>query len=384
MKRGRKKKKGSWRERKKQKMNQQQRPAIQTTTNSIGIQEDEFIINTIDEVPSYVLEYAPVIHLNSKEPFWPANDKDSSKLDLKPSQDDPCSILSLQELNHERCFLTSTISVKSDPLSHPWLVSRNGIPDDNRKSQASTVILILVDKSSIVGKPGTIDAFWFFFYSFNLGPTIANIHFGNHMCIFGFDIPYSLSLPKHLMNILDWNRQIGEEHCMMRFENGKPQAVHLSAHADGHSYTYECLEKIDHKRPYLLGSWFSRVILTHDYSPVKSSRSIMGPGIKLCSFPTLSIPARDKFRAIDPEKDGKLIPCLKFRGQWGDQFSSPTINPQKKLGGGWLSNINLFQPMKRTVSLHNLRWGDGVTGPRDKDLDRPGMNRFGNRIHTSI
>ncbi|POW21419.1 hypothetical protein PSHT_02421 [Puccinia striiformis] len=319
-------------------MNQQQRPAIQTTTNSIGIQEDEFIINTIDEVPSYVLEYAPVIHLNSKEPFWPASleehlrnisilqdDKDSSKLDLKPSQDDP--------------------SLKSDPLSHPWLVSRDGIPDDNRKSQASTVILILVDKSSIVGKPGTIDAFWFFFYSFNLGPTIANIHFGNHMA--------------------DW------EHCMMRFENGKPQAVHLSAHADGHSYTYECLEKSDHKRPLIFSALGSHALYckpgTHDYSPVK----IVGP-------------TRDKFRAIDPEKDGKLIPCLKFRGQWGDQFSSPTINPQKKLGGGWLSNINLFQPMKRTVSLHNLRWGDGVTGPRDKDLDRPGMNRFGNRIHTSI
>ncbi|KAH9471177.1 hypothetical protein MJO28_002977 [Puccinia striiformis f. sp. tritici] len=364
-------------------MNQQQRPAIQTTTNSIGIQEDEFIINTIDEVPSYVLEYAPVIHLNSKEPFWPASleehlrnisilqdDKDSSKLDLKPSQDNPCSILSLPEFNHERCFLTSTISVKSDPLSHPWLVSRNGIPDDNRKSQASTVILILVDKSSIVGKPGTIDAFWFFFYSFNLGPTIANIHFGNHMA--------------------DW------EHCMMRFENGKPQAVHLSAHADGHSYTYECLEKIDHKRPLIFSALGSHALYckpgTHDYSPVKivgpSDHTDRGPlwdpVLNYAAFQHYPSPARDKFRAIDPEKDGKLIPCLKFRGQWGDQFSSPTINPQKKLGGGWLSNINLFQPMKRTVSLHNLRWGDGVTGPRDKDLDRPGMNRFGNRIHTSI
>ncbi|KNZ61958.1 hypothetical protein VP01_132g11 [Puccinia sorghi] len=48
------------------------------------------------------------------------------------------------------------------------------------------------------------------------------------------------------------------------------------------------------------------------------------------------------------------------------------------------SLIKMMEPMRRTMSLHNLRWGDGVTGPRDKDLDRPGMNRFSHHIRTAI
>ncbi|KAH9823302.1 hypothetical protein DFH28DRAFT_854879, partial [Melampsora americana] len=56
------------------------------------------------------------------------------------------------------------------------------------------------------------------------------------------------------------------------------------------------------------------------------------------------------------------INCLKFRGCWGDQFS---LNDQKTL---------------KKLALNHLRWTDGVTGPRDKDLDRIGMNRSNETI----
>ncbi|WAQ82267.1 hypothetical protein PtA15_2A584 [Puccinia triticina] len=362
-------------------------PAILTTTNTFrGANEstrmdeavDPFVTNTLEGVPEFVLEYAPLVHLNSKEPFWPASLEEHLRHTIlhepdgqasRPPEEDPCSILAQRRFNHEKCFLTAAVDVRPAPLDHPWLVSEEGKPGSDRKSPVSPVILILVDKSNITGVPGTLDAFWFFFYSFNLGPTVANIHFGNH--------------------IADW------EHCMMRFENGRPKAAHLSAHADGRSYTYECLEKLgDGKRPVIFSALGSHAMYTkpgtHDYSPVKyvgptdhtDRGPLWDPTLNFAAFQHYPSPARDKFRAIDETKDGKLVPCLKFRGQWGDQFSSPPINPHKP--GGWIANMNMLQPVKRTVSLQSLRWGDGVTGPRDKDLDRAGMNRYSNKIHTSI
>ncbi|PLW43323.1 hypothetical protein PCASD_06129 [Puccinia coronata f. sp. avenae] len=360
--------------------------SILTTTNTLhvpsGVAESEegadpFLVNTLEEVPEYVLEYAPLVHLNTNEPFWPASIEEHLRHTVlkvpeggasRPEEDDPCALLALPEYNHERCFLTAAQDVRPDPLLHPWLVSSDGKPGPDGKSAVSPVILILVDKSAITGVPGTLDAFWFFFYSFNLGPTVANIHFGNH--------------------IADW------EHCMMRFENGQPKAAHLSAHADGASYVYECLEKIG-KRPVIFSALGSHALYpkpgVHDYSPVKivgprdqtDRGPLWDPVLNYAAFQHYPSPARDKFRAIEHDKHHKLVPCLKFCGQWGDEFSSLPIHTTEGGGGSWIAKINMIQPMKRKMSLHNLRWGDGVTGPRDKDLDRPGMNRYSHRIHTS-
>ncbi|KUI60579.1 Putative vacuolar protein sorting-associated protein TDA6 [Cytospora mali] len=73
-------------------------------------------------------------------------------------------------------------------------------------------ILVLVNKGS-----GILDAFWFFFYSYNLGQTVLNMRFGNH--------------------VGDW------EHCMVRFENGVPRAMFLSEHEGGQAFAWSALEK---------------------------------------------------------------------------------------------------------------------------------------------
>ncbi|KFA45962.1 hypothetical protein S40293_07323 [Stachybotrys chartarum IBT 40293] len=91
------------------------------------------------------------------------------------------------------------------------LHSRGHRPDDDGYSKAPAV-LVLVDKGS-----GVLDAFWFFFYSYNLGQTVLGIRFGNH--------------------VGDW------EHCMMRFENGEPRAIFFSEHEGGQAYAYEAVEK---------------------------------------------------------------------------------------------------------------------------------------------
>lgn len=84
-------------------------------------------------------------------------------------------------------------------------------PDASGYSRAPAV-LVLVDKGS-----GVLDAFWFFFYSYNLGQTVLNMRFGNH--------------------VGDW------EHCMVRFENGVPRAMFLSEHEGGQAYAWSALEK---------------------------------------------------------------------------------------------------------------------------------------------
>lgn len=84
-------------------------------------------------------------------------------------------------------------------------------PDANGYS-AAPAVLVLVDKGS-----GILDAFWFFFYSYNLGQTVLKMRFGNH--------------------VGDW------EHCMVRFENGVPRAMFLSEHEGGQAYAWAALEK---------------------------------------------------------------------------------------------------------------------------------------------
>jgi hypothetical protein len=74
------------------------------------------------------------------------------------------------------------------------------------------VPLVVVDKGD-----GVVDAFWFFFYSYNLGNAVFNIRFGNH--------------------VGDW------EHTVVRFQNGEPKAVFFSEHSFGEAYTWEAIEK---------------------------------------------------------------------------------------------------------------------------------------------
>lgn len=84
-------------------------------------------------------------------------------------------------------------------------------PDESGRSSAPSV-LILVDKGNDI-----LDAFWFYFYSYNLGTTVLNIRFGNH--------------------VGDW------EHSLIRFHKGVPKAVFFSAHSGGTAYTYNSVEK---------------------------------------------------------------------------------------------------------------------------------------------
>ncbi|KAL8981255.1 MAG: hypothetical protein Q9177_005629 [Variospora cf. flavescens] len=156
-----------------------------------------------------------------------------------------CNISSLNKLNQYNggrfIYLMSDDNVEERP---DWLGGEKNIPisqDESfhqrpggQQNQQQTIkpgkrgrvsggrsdapaVLVIVDKGD-----GVVDAFWFFFYSYNLGNKVFSVRFGNH--------------------IGDW------EHSLVRFHNGKPQKVFVSEHYFGQAYTYDAVEKIG-KRP---------------------------------------------------------------------------------------------------------------------------------------
>ncbi|KAI9805355.1 MAG: Vacuolar protein sorting-associated protein 62 [Piccolia ochrophora] len=89
---------------------------------------------------------------------------------------------------------------------------RNGPPLEGGRSDAPA-FLVVVEKEH-----GVVDAFWFFFYSYNFGNKVFNVRFGNH--------------------IGDW------EHTLVRFQHGKPKSVFFSEHYFGEAYSWDAVEKI--------------------------------------------------------------------------------------------------------------------------------------------
>ncbi|KAM0800752.1 hypothetical protein BDR22DRAFT_805712 [Usnea florida] len=199
------------------------------------------------EIPQYVLDYAPLVHLYSEEQFWPCDIKDhllhvTPELNYTPIEGlPPLNLSNLDQLNRfekgRDVFLTSNDNVEDRP---DWLSGQVNIPDDyaddSKKygfdSQATNpnigilsqgghsdapAVLVTINKGD-----GIVDAFWFFFYSYNLGNVVFNVRFGNH--------------------IGDW------EHTLVRFQHGKPKVVFVSEHFFGSAYSYSAVEKIG-KRP---------------------------------------------------------------------------------------------------------------------------------------
>jgi hypothetical protein len=181
--------------------------------SSILMEDDDD--EKLREIPQFVLDYAPYCWLYSAEDYWPSRMEEHIE-HTTPFQDydpldDQVDINNLEVLNkygYKRVFLTSD----DDPESYPeWMGSRANIPDNSGYTPAPA-ILIVVDKGAYV------DAFWFFWYSFNLGNQVLGIRFGNH--------------------IGDW------EHTMIRFHKRteKPIQVFFSEHEWGAGYPWQDCE----------------------------------------------------------------------------------------------------------------------------------------------
>ncbi|KAI4522055.1 hypothetical protein K525DRAFT_223654 [Schizophyllum commune Loenen D] len=182
-----------------------------------------------EAIPDYALTYAPYTILYSDEGWWPSDISthlahvtpkasllSASKLVVSRSTDidqvdsvavaDSVTLATLNSITAD-AFLTSNDDVEDDPA---WLTSTDNMPDGNGLSWAPATI-IAADKGDFV------DVFYFYFYSYNHGTTFLGTRLGNH--------------------VGDW------EHSMVRFVDGAPTHVYLSAHSGGYAYTYDAVEK---------------------------------------------------------------------------------------------------------------------------------------------
>ncbi|TPX26148.1 Vacuolar protein sorting-associated protein 62 [Coccidioides immitis] len=322
----------------------------------------------LHEIPDYVLEYAPLVHLFSAEQFWPCDIGEHlthitpylNYTPLRATWEHPL-LDNLDDLNNwqhgRHVFLTSNENVENRP---EWLHGKKNIPEPvpysrqkgrfyrrsidflsqntqmlgyfGRKGKTAgkskaPAVLIVIDKGD-----GIVDAFWFYFYSFNLGNEVFNLRFGNH--------------------VGDW------EHSLVRFHRGEPKAIFLSEHSGGEAYTYNAMEKLG-KRPVIYSATGTHAIYAnpgiHSYIlpwGLLRDQTDAGP----LWDPSLNMHAY----AYSPHND-TLYPSnrtpnaptewFSFRGHWGDKIYPLGDRRQYRFAGQY-------------------HYVSGPLGPRFKNLAR--------------
>ncbi|KAF2457568.1 hypothetical protein BDY21DRAFT_285749 [Lineolata rhizophorae] len=188
-------------------------------------------------------------------------------------------------------------------------------------------VLIVVPKGS-----GVVDAFWFYFYSYNLGNEVFNVRFGNH--------------------VGDW------EHAVVRFKDGRPKAMFFSEHNFGQAYSFEAVEKIG-KRPVVYSATGTHAMYAtagvHPYVlpwGLLHDMTDRGP----LWDPLLNSHAYTYDHAGDELRASNVTPraptdWFYFAGHWGDKFY-PLSDPRQYRFAGQYHYVN------------------GPLGPRFKNLGR--------------
>ncbi|KAI8948435.1 vacuolar sorting-associated protein [Xylaria longipes] len=207
-------------------------------------------------------------------------------------------------------------------------------PNEEGYSKAPAT-LILVDKGS-----GVVDAFWFFFYAYNLGQTVLATRYGNH--------------------VGDW------EHAMIRFESGVPRAMYFSEHEGGQAYAWQAVEKRGN------ATQAQRPVI---YSAVGSHAMYAMPGNHPYVLPFEMLKdVTDRGPLWDPSKN--------FRSYWYDYSAAegeglePTQeNPDAPTGwfhfkGRWGDKIYGLDDKRQWRLFGQYHYVTGPQGPKFKNLGR--------------
>ncbi|KAF8005393.1 hypothetical protein HF325_000850 [Metschnikowia pulcherrima] len=326
------------------------------------------------EIPQYVLDFAPFVHLYSEERYFPYDIKKfvehfSVKFGngtvVHGQENGRLHISMLEHLpKHSGIYLTANEDFDKDP---EWITGLKNKPSlRNGEIKDAPAILIVVDKGN-----GWVDAFWFYFYSFNLGPFVMGSGpYGNH--------------------VGDW------EHSLVRFYKGSPVIVWMSAHGGGGAYHYTNLEKyeLDSNHPII----FSARGTHANYVSVGTHPHDL-PYQILCDFtdrgplwnPTknyLGYTYDGKFvypaeKNANPRHTGRELDYgnwLTFTGHWGDkQLKSSDPRQKHSLIGGYKYIDGPRGPLKKNLLRiipcerhkwwnvwngcnvrQNIKWGIGV------------------------
>ncbi|GEQ67080.1 hypothetical protein JCM33374_g743 [Metschnikowia sp. JCM 33374] len=326
------------------------------------------------EIPSYVLDFAPLVHLYSEERYFPYDIKNyvehftakfSNGTVINGTDNGRLNITMLEHLPKTAdIFLTSNENFDLDP---EWITGLKNKPSlRNGEIKDAPATLIVVDKGN-----GWVDAFWFYFYSFNLGPFVMGSGpYGNH--------------------VGDW------EHSLVRFYKGHPIIVWMSAHGGGGAYHYTNLEKYELNKNHPI--IFSARGTHANYVSVGTHPHDL-PYQILCDFtdrgplwnPTknyLAYTYDGNFvypaeRNANPKHTGRELDYgnwLTFTGHWGDkQLESSDPRQTHSLIGGYKYIDGPRGPLKKNLLRiipcerhkwwnfwngcnvrQNIKWGIGV------------------------
>lgn len=314
---------------------------------------------TMNEIPQYVLDYAPLVYLFSGEQFWPCDIADhlnhvTPNLNYTPilSRSNNLNLTNLDILNEYNdgrfVYLKSDDNVEERP---DWLGGQKNIPNQPEEQQprsphphskpsaahsqqpptggrsSAPAVLVTVNKGH-----GIVDAFWFYFYSYNLGNKVLNIRFGNH--------------------VGDW------EHSLIRFQHGKPEIVFFSEHFFGQAYTYDAVEKIG-QRPVV-------------YSAVGTHANYATPGLHPYILPLgLLHDETDKGPLWDPAMN-----CMKYTYEVGNDSLVPDIRTPDAptewffFNGHWGDKLYPLDDRRQYEFAGQYHYVTGPLGPRFKHLGR--------------
>ncbi|TAQ87160.1 hypothetical protein B7494_g4539 [Chlorociboria aeruginascens] len=292
-------------------------------------------------VPQYVLDYAPLVWLDVSEPYFPSDISCQVRstyfhpdLNLTSIPNPPTLTLdNLDQLNDygnyggEDVYLTSNVDITTNPQ---FLYGVR--PDATGKTNdAVSMVIVVTDKGL-----GNVDAFYMYFYAYNLGNTVLGNELGDH--------------------VGDW------EHNMIRFKDGVPTAIWYSQHSNGEAFEWGVVEKRGN-RPYA-------------YSAVGSHGVYATAGAHDHTFPNLDLPF--KFLVTDHTSAGTLWDPLLNRYNYnynpgsncftaaGD--SSPTAF--MNYVGRWGDQQYADSDPRQKAFFTFRKYVAGPTGPQDKQLNR--------------
>lgn len=249
------------------------------------------------------------------------------------------------------CFdpLHPPLRTKTDLRRHARDFENRPAKPDLAGRSTAPAFLVTVDKGN-----GVLDAFWFFFYSYNLGQKVFNIRFGNH--------------------VGDW------EHTMIRFKDGKPESIMLSEHDFGDAFTWRAVEKYipnPDGSETMLGSFSNATVARIAkrpviFSAVGSHAMYATPGLHPYILP---------WGLLHDQTDrGPLWdPSLNLRSYTFDLSSrvvrSSVHNPKAPTGwfnyaGHWGDKYYPLSDPRQYRFAGEYHYVNGPTGPRFKNLGR--------------
>ncbi|KAF4919203.1 putative vacuolar protein sorting-associated protein TDA6 [Colletotrichum viniferum] len=279
-----------------------------------------------------VLAYPPLLWLHSDDPFKPSDllthvRHTTPAVDRKPISDLPSLDLDNLEIlnaygNKDHVALVSD----DDPTTYPkWLYGE--APDETGRIHNSTpCVVVLVEKNE-----RELDAFYFYFYSFNEGPNITQVLEPLDRLVKGPKAASGMHFGDH---IGDW------EHNMVRFKDGKPTGIYFSQHVDGAALQVHNAALVDYCDE---GEKWDPVLSAYFYRFHADSFTVTRVEPPEQSFPKLA-------------SDANLTSLFYYTGRWGDLQ--------------WLDS----DPRQQTVPRFGLkRFESGPTGPRHKHLVRKGL-----------